>query len=109
MYWFEGNTFNVFEDGWGLDLDNYPYYMILADEPKIKATTFNVQHNTFNLNQSDYGMLLRDELSMLHPGEPTVSYNLKSNKFKLSDKSCTSTFTNFSTKCCNSQQQVYRA
>lgn len=81
----EGNTFNVFEDGWGLDLDNYPYYMILANEPKIKATTFNVQHNTFNLNQSDYGMLLRDELSMLHPGEPTVSYNLKSNKFKLSD------------------------
>ncbi|WP_319227702.1 hypothetical protein [Draconibacterium orientale] len=80
----EGNTINVFEDGWGLDLDNYPYYMILADEPKVTATTFNVQHNTFNLNQSDYGMLLRDELSMLHPGEPTVNYNVKGNNFKLS-------------------------
>lgn len=81
----EGNTVNVFENGWGFDLDNYPYYMILAEEPNVTATAINVQHNTFNLKESDYAMLLRDVISVIHQGEPTVNYTVKSNNFRLNE------------------------
>jgi len=81
----EGNIINVFEKGWGFDLDNFPYYMILADEPNDKASSFNVQHNTFNLNQSYYAMMLRDRLHYLNPKGAIVNFNVRNNKFQLSD------------------------
>lgn len=81
----EGNIINVFEKGWGFDLDNYSYYMILADETNDKASTFNVQHNTFNLNQSRYAMMLRDYLHFKNPKGAIVNFNVRNNKFQLSD------------------------
>ncbi len=43
----EGNTFNIPEFSWGLDLDDYPYYSNLRIEPQTKATIFNIQNNVF--------------------------------------------------------------
>jgi hypothetical protein len=81
----EGNTFNITEFGYGLDLDDYPYYKIFMAEPSEKASIFNVQNNLFSMTHSEYAMLLRNTRARSFPQEPAVLYNIKSNLFIMAD------------------------
>jgi len=81
----EGNTFNIPEFSYGLDLDDYPYYMIFENELPEKATVFNVQNNIFNVAHSEYAMLLRNIRARTNPEEPAVIYQVKNNLFTMTD------------------------
>ncbi len=81
----EGNTFNIPEFSYGIDLDDYPFYAIFSNIMPEKATIFNVRNNIFNMNHSEYAIALRNIISMVSPAEPKVIYNVKSNLFNMSD------------------------
>ena len=81
----EGNTFNIPEFSWGLDLDDYPYYSNLRIEPQTKATIFNIQNNVFNLVHSEYALFLRNVLYYIFPDEPAIVYQVKNNQFNMTD------------------------
>jgi len=81
----EGNTFNIPAFSYGLDLDDYPYYSILREEPSEKAMVYDVQNNTFNMTHSEYAILLRNKRSVTNPEEPTAIYQVKNNRFIMAD------------------------
>lgn len=81
----EGNTFNIPEFSYGLDLDDYPYYVIFRNEPSEKATVFNVQNNSFNMTHSEYALFLRNRRTRTNPEEPAAIYQVRNNLFNMAD------------------------
>ena len=81
----QGNTFNIREFSYGLDLDDYPYYANLRNEPSETATIFNVQNNIFNMIHSEYALWLRNRRTYTYPEEPAVIYQVKNNLFNMTD------------------------
>lgn len=81
----EGNTFNITEFGYGIDLDDYPWYKIFRSEPSEKPTIFNVQNNAFKMTHSEYALFLRNTRARSFPEEPPVIYNIKNNVFSMAD------------------------
>lgn len=79
----EGNTFNIPEFSWGLDLDNYPWYSNLKEEPQIKASLYTIQNNVFNLNHSEYALLMHDVRRVTNPGEMPLVFQVKNNQFNM--------------------------
>lgn len=79
----EGNTFNIPEYGYGMDLDDWPYYSIFRDEPSTRPAFFDVQYNIFNMNTSEYAMLLRNYRTYTNPEEPAAIYQVKNNIFRM--------------------------
>ena len=84
----EGNTFNTITNGYGLDLDDYEYYpSLLKNEPPTRATLFNVQNNVFNIDHSNYGLMLRNTRRTKYPGDIPVAFLLRNNQFNMTDAS----------------------
>jgi hypothetical protein len=81
----EGNTFNITEYGYGIDLDDYPYYKIFRAESSEEPGIFNVQNNVFKMTHSEYALFLRNTRARSFPEEPAVMYNIKSNLFSMTD------------------------
>ena len=82
----EGNTFNIPEFSWGLDLDDYPYYTArLRAEPQTKAMIFNIQNNVFNLTHSEYAFMVRNLRRRDFPAEPYALFQVKNNQFDMTD------------------------
>lgn len=81
----EGNTFYIPESSYGLDLDDWPWYKVLKDEPSEKATVFHVQNNRFNMAHSEYALFLRNRRTRTNPEEPAAIYQVKNNMFNMAD------------------------
>jgi hypothetical protein len=81
----EGNTFNIPEYSYGLDLDDRTWYVIFDEVMPEKAMVFNVQDNIFNMNHSEYALFLRNVRSESYPGEPATVYQVKNNRFNMAD------------------------
>lgn len=81
----EGNTFNIPEFSYGLDLDDYPYYVIFKDEPAQSATIFNVMNNQFNLTHAEYALWLRNDRSVTSPEEAPTIFQIRNNQFRMAD------------------------
>ncbi len=81
----EGNTFNIPAFSWGLDLDNYPWYSLLREEPQTIASLYTIQNNVFNLNHSEYALWMHDLRRITHPEEMPLVFQVKNNLFKMSD------------------------
>ena len=81
----EGNTFNIPEFSWGLDLDDYPYYPFLKAEPQEKAMLFDIRDNIFNLVHAEYALYLRNTRRSSFPEEPATLYQVRNNQFTMSD------------------------
>ncbi len=79
----EGNTFNIPEFSYGLDLDDYPYYTILRNEPSGNNAVFDIRNNTFNMTNSTYALLLRNIRTRTNPGEPVTVFQVKNNLFNM--------------------------
>lgn len=81
----EGNTFNVPELCWGFDYNDYPFYPQLQDDPETTTSLCNIQNNVFNLNTADYAIYFRNQRHFTHPGEKPVAFQVKNNKFNMTD------------------------
>jgi hypothetical protein len=81
----EDNTFNIPAFSYGLDLDDYPYYAIMKNEPSESATVFNVQNNRFNMTHSEYALLLRNTRTSTNPLEPATIFQIRNNQFSMAD------------------------
>lgn len=81
----EGNTFNIPAFSWGLDLDNYPWYSLLREEPQTKATLYTIQNNIFNLDHSEYALMMHDVRRVTHPEEMPLVFLVKNNQFNMTD------------------------
>ncbi|MDF1559108.1 MAG: hypothetical protein P1P83_02760 [Bacteroidales bacterium] len=81
----EGNTFNIPPYSNGFDLDDYPWYAIFENVMPEKAMVFNVQDNIFNMNHSEYALWLRNIRSRYYPEEPATVYQVKNNRFNMTD------------------------
>jgi hypothetical protein len=81
----EGNTFNIPEFSYGLDLDDYPYYVIFRNEPSETASIFNVQNNNFSMSHSEYALYLRNTRTRTNPEEPAIFYQVRNNLFEMTD------------------------
>ncbi len=81
----EGNTFNVPQYCWGFDVNDYPYYKFLENEPEIETTICNIQFNVFNLISADYGLYFRNQRHFLYPGEKPMAIQVKNNLFNMTD------------------------
>jgi hypothetical protein len=57
----EGNTFNIPESSYGIDLDDWPWYKVLKNEPSEKATVFNIQNNRFNMTRSNQALFFETD------------------------------------------------
>jgi hypothetical protein len=79
----EGNTFNIPESSFGLDLDDWPWYKVLKDEPSEKATVFKVQNNRFNMTHSKYALFLRSRRTSTNPDEPSAIFQVWNNLFNM--------------------------
>jgi hypothetical protein len=79
----EGNTFNISESSFGLDLDDWPWYMVLKDEPSEKAAVFNIKNNRFNMTQSKYALFLRNRRTNTNPDEPAAIFQVWNNLFNI--------------------------
>lgn len=80
----EGNTFNISAYCYGFDVDDYPYYAILKDEPETKTSLANIQFNVFNLDHADFGLFFRNILSY-YWGHIPMAIQVKNNKFNMTD------------------------
>jgi hypothetical protein len=91
----EGNTFNIPELSYGFYLDDWPYYMVLKDEPSEKATVFNVQNNRFNMTHSNQALFLRNRRTSTNPDEPAAIFQVRNNLFNMDgcDRGIHSNFT----------------
>jgi hypothetical protein len=81
----EGNTFNVPELCWGFDVNDYPYYAVLKNEPETETSICNIQFNVFNLNSADYGLYFRNQRHFVYPGEKPMAIQVKNNLFNMTD------------------------
>lgn len=79
----EGNTFNIPESSYGLDLDDWPWYKVLKDETSEKATVFNVQNNRFNMTHSKQALFVRNRRTMTNPEEPAAVFQVRNNLFNM--------------------------
>jgi hypothetical protein len=79
----EGNTFNIPESSYGLDLDDWPYYKVLKDETSEKATVFNVQNNRFNMTHSIQALFVRNRRTITNPDEPAAIFQVRNNLFNM--------------------------
>jgi len=82
----EGNTYNVPASSYGIDLDDYPWYGILKNEPESEQTLFIVQNNVFNLVHSKYALYIRNIRHMRFPDEIPVLYQVKNNQFNMTER-----------------------
>jgi len=81
----EGNTYNIIPFGYGVDMDDAPWYRILKKEPETAQTLFCAQSNVFNLNHSEYALFLRNRWSYFDPEGVPVAYLIKNNRFNMTD------------------------
>lgn len=81
----EGNTYHIIPFGYGVDMDDAPYYGILKKEPETAQTLFCAQNNVFNLNHSEYALWLRNRWSYYDPSGVPVAYLIKNNQFNMTD------------------------
>lgn len=81
---FEGNTVNIPEYCYGWDVDDYPYYSILKDEPETDIVLANFEFNAFNLEHSEYALNFYNQ-RQLFLGETPIACQVRNNQFNMKD------------------------
>jgi hypothetical protein len=79
----EGNTFNIPESSYGIDLDDWPWYKVLKNEPSGTATVFNIQNNHFNMTRSNQALFCRNRRTITNPDEPAAIFQIRNNLFNM--------------------------
>lgn len=82
-------TGNTFVDGpgarFGVEVMSSPWPAYLQQVEQTRATVFNVERNEFLIKGNTGGVLVNDQRRVIYPDAIPVMFNVKSNKFLLSD------------------------
>jgi len=81
----EGNIIHIPPYSYGFDLDDYPYYPYLKDEAPEQPMFFDIGNNVFNLDHSEYALLLRNRRTYTNPGDIPVVFQISNNQFNMTD------------------------